>query len=82
MNPVAFRRGMARDFVRWRMCGRGQGEGDRLWQDKARKVPAVGWEEEGSNFNHAPNIAKYRAHLAMFGKVLSPLNSRHPVSPR
>ena len=42
MNPIAFRRGIARDFVRWRMCGRGQGAGDRLWQDKAPKVRAVG----------------------------------------
>ena len=46
MNPIAFRRGVARDFVRWRMCGRGQGAGDRLWQDKAPKVRAVGWGPE------------------------------------
>jgi hypothetical protein len=42
---------------------------DRRRQDKARKVRAVGRGEEGSNFNHAPNIAQYRAHLAMFGKA-------------
>ena len=58
-----------------------QGTSDRGGQDKARKVRAVGRLEEGSNFNHAPNIAPYRAHLAMFGNVLSPLNFRHPVSP-
>jgi len=40
---------------------------DRGGQDKARKVRAVGWGKEGSNFNHAPNIGPYRAHLAMFG---------------
>ena len=55
---------------------------DRRRQDKARKVRAVGRLEDGSNFNLAPNIAQYRAHLAMFGKALSPLNFRHPVSPR
>jgi hypothetical protein len=55
---------------------------DRRRQDKARKVRAVGWEEEGNNFNHAPNIADYRAHLAMFGNALSPLNFQHPVSLR
>lgn len=55
---------------------------DRGGQDKARKVRAVGRGEEGSNFNHAPNIAPYRAHLAMFGNALSSLNFRHPMSPR
>ena len=54
---------------------------DRGGQDKAPKVRAVGREEEGSNFNHAPNIAPYRAHLAMFGNAFSPLNFRHPMSP-
>jgi hypothetical protein len=55
---------------------------DRGGQDKARKVRAVGREEEASNLNHAPNIADYRAHLAMFGNALSSLNFRHPMSPR
>jgi hypothetical protein len=55
---------------------------DRGGQDKARKVRAIGRGEEGSNFNHAPNIAPYRAHLVMFGNALSSLNFRHPVSPR
>jgi hypothetical protein len=58
------------------------GMSDRGGQDKARKVRAVGWEEERSNFNHAPNIAPYRSHLAMFGNALSLLNLRHPMSPR
>ena len=31
---------------------------DRGGQDKARKVRAAGRLEDGSNFNHAPNIAK------------------------
>lgn len=56
--------------------------GDRRGQDKARKVRAVGRVEENSNFNHAPNIAQYRAHLAMLDNALSPLNFRHPMSPR
>ena len=36
---------------------------DRGGQDKARRVRAVGWGEEGSNFNHAPNIAKVQRTL-------------------
>ena len=36
---------------------------DRGGQDKARKVRAVGRLEEGSNFNHAPNIAKVQRTL-------------------
>jgi hypothetical protein len=55
---------------------------DRGGQDKARKVRAVGRLEGTSKFNHAPNIAQYRAHLAIFGNALSPLNFRHPVSRR
>jgi hypothetical protein len=57
------------------------GTSDRGGQDKARKVRAVGRLEEGSNFNHAPSIAPYRAHLAMFGNAFSPLDFRHPMSP-
>ena len=55
---------------------------DRGGQDKARKVRAIGRGEEGSNFNHAPNIAQHRTHLAMFGKALSPLKFPHPPSRR
>ena len=40
-----------------------QGTSDRGGQDKARKVRAVGRLEEGSNFNHAPNIAKVQRTL-------------------
>src|SRR3984885_3091833 len=54
---------------------------DRRGQDKARKVRAVGRGEEGSNFKHGQNIARYRAHLAMFGNAFWPLNFRHPMSP-
>jgi hypothetical protein len=54
---------------------------DRGGQDKARKVRAVGRLKDGSNFNHAPNIAQYRRHLAIFGNALSSLNFRHPMSP-
>ena len=36
---------------------------DRGGQDKARKVRAVGRLEDGSNFNHAPNIAKIQRTL-------------------
>ena len=57
MNPIAFRRGMARDFVRWRMCGRGQGTGDRLWQDKNRKVRTDGSMRNSTKFRLVANIA-------------------------
>jgi hypothetical protein len=46
---------------------------DRRRQDKARKVRAVGRLEDGSNFNHASNVTRYRAHLAMFENALSQL---------
>ena len=36
---------------------------DRGGQDKAPKVRAVGRLEDGSNFNHAPNIAKVQRTL-------------------
>lgn len=36
---------------------------DRGGQDKARKVRAVGRLKDGSNFNHAPNIAKSQRTL-------------------
>ena len=58
------------------------GTSDRGGQDKARKVRAVGRGEEGCNFKHASNIARYRAHLAKFENAFSPLNFRHPMSPR
>jgi hypothetical protein len=40
-----------------------QGTSDRGGQDKARRVRAVGRLDEGSNFNHAPNIAKIQRTL-------------------
>ena len=40
---------------------------DRRGQDKARKVRAVGRLEDGSNFNHAPNIAKIQRTLRCSG---------------
>ncbi len=48
-----------------------QGTSDRGGQDKARKVRAVGRLEDCSNFNHASNVTRYRAHLAMFENALS-----------
>ena len=67
-----------------RVCWLGSwalGTSDRGGQDKARKVRAVGRGEEGSNFKHAPNIARYRAHLSKFDNTLSQLNFRHFMSP-
>jgi hypothetical protein len=55
---------------------------DRGGQDKARKVRASGRLEDRSNFNHASNVTRYQAHLAMFENALSTFNFRHPMSPR
>jgi hypothetical protein len=81
MIETALRRRFSKVVASSRVTTGEQGKTDSGWQDKARKVRAVGWGEEGSNFNHAPNIAPYRAHLAMFGNAFSPLNFRHPMSP-
>ena len=81
MIEIAFRRRLSEVVAGLRVATGKQGKTDRGGQDKARRVRAVGWGEEGSNFNHAPNIAPYRAHLAMFGNAFSPLNFRHPISP-
>ena len=48
---------------------------DRGGQDKARKVRAVGRLEEGSNFNHAPNIAKVQRTLRFSATVLGTCTS-------
>jgi hypothetical protein len=81
MSEVALRRGFSKVVESPRVTTGERQKTDRGWQDKARRVRAVGWGEEGSNFNHAPNIAPYRAHLTMFGNAFSPLNFRHPMSP-
>lgn len=68
-----------------RVCWLGSwalGTSDRGGQDKTRKVRAVGREEESSNFNYVPNIGQYGAHLAKIANALSPLDFRHPMSPR
>jgi hypothetical protein len=42
---------------------------DRLrWQDKSRKVRPVGRMEDGSDFNHAANIATNSRNLSFFAK--------------
>ena len=82
MTKSAFFRMPLRDHGSLLLGNWALGTSDRRGQDKARKVRAVGRLEDGSNFNHAPDIAQYRTHLAMFGNLLSPLNFRHPVSPR
>ena len=58
MTEIALCRGLSDIFVGSNIVSMVQGLGNRRGQDKARKVPAVGRGEEGSNFNHAPNIAK------------------------
>jgi hypothetical protein len=40
-----------------------RGDTSHGWQDKTRKVRAVGRLEDGSNFNEAPNIAKIQRTL-------------------
>jgi hypothetical protein len=63
MIEIAFRRRFSEVVAGLRVATGEQGKTDRGWQDKARKVRAVGWGEEGSNFNHAPNIAKIQRTL-------------------
>jgi hypothetical protein len=55
---------------------------DRGGQDKARKVRAVGRAEESRNFKHAPNIARYRTHIARLDNALLALSFQHPMSQR
>jgi hypothetical protein len=46
-----------------KVIGMAQGEGDRGWQDKSRKVRPVGRSGSASKFNHTRNIAKTRQNL-------------------
>jgi hypothetical protein len=80
MTRTAFRRKSLRVPRVRRLGSWAVGISDRGGQDKARKVRAGGREEEVSNFKHAPNLARYRSHLAIFGNAFSPLNFRHPMS--
>ena len=80
MTKIASCRMSLRVLGRLQLADRALGTSDREGQDKARKVRALGWGEEDSNFNHARNTAPYRMHLAMFGNALWPLDFRHAVS--
>jgi len=46
-----------------KVIGMAQGEVDRGWQDKSRKVRPVGRSGNASKFNHTRNIAKTRHNL-------------------
>jgi hypothetical protein len=63
MTGIAFCRKPLRALVRSKLLRWAQETSDRRGQDKARKVRAVGRLEDGSNFNHAPNIAKIQRTL-------------------
>jgi hypothetical protein len=66
-----------------RLCWPGSwslGTSDQRGQDKTRKVCAVGWLKNGSNFNHIPNVARYEANPAMPANALSSLDFRYPAS--
>jgi hypothetical protein len=80
MTAIAFRRNPLPVLGSLQLENWTQETSDRGGQDKARKVRAVGRREESSDFNHAPNILRLFAHLAIFGNTLSPLNYRHPTS--
>ncbi len=43
MMAIAFYRTMSEDFVGWTESRGELGASNRRWQDKARKVRAVGW---------------------------------------
>jgi hypothetical protein len=47
-----------------KMMRMAQGEVDRGWQDKSRKVRPVGRLGNVSSFKHAPNIAKIQRNLS------------------
>ncbi len=47
-----------------KVIGMAQGEVDRGWQDKSRKVRPVGRLGNVSKFKHAPNIAKIQRNLS------------------
>ena len=63
MTGSAFRCKLLRALGSLQLGNLARETSDRGGQDKARKVRAVGRLEEGSNFNHAPNIAKIRRTL-------------------
>jgi hypothetical protein len=47
-----------------KVIGMAQGEVDRGWQDKSRKVRPAGRLGNVSKFKHAPNIAKLQRNLS------------------
>jgi hypothetical protein len=63
MIEIAFRCRPSECFADRKVIGIAQGEGDRGWQDKSRKVRPVGRFEDGSNFNEISNIAKIQRTL-------------------
>ena len=63
MIEIALHRGFSKVVASPRVVRGERAKTNRGWQDKARKVRAVGRLEDGSNFNHAPNIAKVQRTL-------------------
>jgi hypothetical protein len=64
MIEVAFRCRPSVVLAGRRVIGRVQGEVDRGWQDKSRKVRPVDRLGNASKFKHAPNIAKLQRNLS------------------
>ena len=63
MIEIAFRCWPSVVLAGRKVIGRVQGEVDRGWQDKSRKVRPVGRLGNVSKFKHAPNIAKIQRNL-------------------
>ncbi len=64
MIEIAFRYRPSVVLTGRKVIGRVQGEVDRGWQDKSRKVRPVGRLGNVSKFKHAPNIAKIQRNLS------------------
>jgi hypothetical protein len=71
MIEIAFRHGPWEVLASLKVLGRVQGEIDRGWQDKSRKVRPVGRLGNVRNINHAANIAKLRHSLSLLPRCWS-----------
>jgi len=63
MTEIAFCRRPSEVLAGRKVIGMAQGEVDRGWQDKSRKVRPVGRSGNASKFNHPRNIAETRRNL-------------------
>lgn len=56
-----------------------QGTSDRRWQDKNRKVRAVGSVRDSTKYSTCRTHCEYLLQLALFRNALSPLSFQHPT---